>query len=288
MIDVIILNYNDAETTGGLVKKIESYNCIQRILIVDNCSTDDSIDKLSKLCSGKVLLRKMKRNGGYGYGNNHGIRFLKNFDNPDYILLANPDVLIEESSLLDLVSFMSSHKNYVIAAPFMLNAKKERMESTAFRVPTCWQYIFSMGVLYSKYIHPTRYKGITDVDYEYVDVDAVAGSLFMMDTNKFLKYGMYDERMFLYCEETVLGLKIKQSPYKMALLPRSSFVHNHSVSINKSIKSLVERHNILLRSKMYAIKNHYHASKIQMVVAVVVSLVSRIEFRMLAIVKSND
>ena len=45
----VILNFNDAETTAALVKRIQSYDCIRSVLVVDNCSTDDSLEKLNEL-----------------------------------------------------------------------------------------------------------------------------------------------------------------------------------------------------------------------------------------------
>ena len=45
----VILNYNDAETTEKLVKQIADYNVLHQIIVVDNASTDDSLERLKKL-----------------------------------------------------------------------------------------------------------------------------------------------------------------------------------------------------------------------------------------------
>ena len=68
---------------------------------------------------------------------------------------------------------------------------------------------------------------------------------------------MYDENIFLYCEETSLGLKMKQANYKTYLLTDETFVHHHSVSINKSIKSKVQQAKIMWDSRLYVLNKYY-------------------------------
>lgn len=77
----VILNYNDAETTEKLVMQIADYDVLHQIIVVDNASTDDSLERLRKLesdanasQSGKVRVISADHNGGYGSGNNLGVR----------------------------------------------------------------------------------------------------------------------------------------------------------------------------------------------------------------------
>ena len=81
MLGVVVLNYNDAETVEKNISKIRDYSVIDHIVIVDNSSTDNSYDRLKKLCSDRIDVVKTDRNGGYGYGNNFGIKYLiKNYN----------------------------------------------------------------------------------------------------------------------------------------------------------------------------------------------------------------
>ena len=74
----VILNYNDASTTLDLLRKIQHYKVLNYIVIVDNCSTDDSIEKIQQYVSNNIYLLKSSSNGGYGAGNNIGIRYAYN------------------------------------------------------------------------------------------------------------------------------------------------------------------------------------------------------------------
>ena len=78
----VILNYNDAETTEKLVKQLADYDVLHQIIVVDNASTDDSLELLGKLeldanasQRGNVRVISADHNGGYGSGNNLGVRY---------------------------------------------------------------------------------------------------------------------------------------------------------------------------------------------------------------------
>ena len=67
---LIVLNYNDAETTLEFVEMAKMCNAIDKIVVVDNCSTDYSLSKLTCLKSDKIDVIQTDKNGGYAYGNN--------------------------------------------------------------------------------------------------------------------------------------------------------------------------------------------------------------------------
>ena len=66
-IGIVILNYNDSETTIELLEKIKNYEILNLIVIVDNNSTDNSYKKLTKYENEKIKLIKTEKNKGYGY-----------------------------------------------------------------------------------------------------------------------------------------------------------------------------------------------------------------------------
>lgn len=97
MIGCVVLNYNDADTTLDLLKRIEPMEIIDQIVLVDNKSTDNSLERLKDQESNKVHVVCAKKNGGYGSGNNVGIEYLRKNYSCDYIIIANPDVIFDES-----------------------------------------------------------------------------------------------------------------------------------------------------------------------------------------------
>ena len=279
MIDVLTLNYNDSDTTISFVKQILGYESISNILIVDNHSTDHSIERLHEAFedSAKVIVIQAEYNGGYGSGNNIGIRYLSNHHS-DYILLCNPDVCVSEKTVLYMEKFMEQH-DYSIAAPFMCDKNGRRQYNSAFKIPTCLQYILSFEMLYSKLFHPCFYKDLCLTKEHVIDVDGVSGSLFIMRTKDMVADGMFDENIFLYAEEMVLSIKMKKANRRIALLADHSFIHNHSVSISKTFKSEVKKQKICLKSQLYVVKQYYRASGVIRLMAYLLAGISIIEHR---------
>lgn len=281
----VILNYNDKDTTQKLLFKIENYSIIERIVVVDNCSTDDSFEVLSKHNPSKVDVIKSDKNGGYGYGNNYGINYLCKYYNPTHILIANPDIQIEEDVLKRMLEVFEKDPEVAIVAPFMLNRDGKREPSTAWRLPTKYEYIFSSDLLVGHFLKPTFYPGLDQLTDEYREVDCVAGSLLMVDTALMLKYGMYDENVFLFGEETTMGFKLKKAGLKTILLIQDVFLHFHGVSINKAIESRIKKRRLMLASQQYILKTYLNASKLELLLSKVVNGISMLEFRALLMVR---
>lgn len=288
MIDILVLNYNDYETTNQFVEKVKQYKIINKILIVDNASTDDSYNELSQIVNDKIVLIKSQKNGGYGAGNNLGIDYLVQHSEADFILLSNPDVIIEEEAIKKTYEFMKSHPEYGLAAPFMCNPNHEKQYNSAFKIPKRMQYIFSFGLLFSKLFNVSFYKNLDKVKDAVVDVDGLSGSCFMMNKTVMHQYGMFDEKVFLYCEEIILSFKMKKANYKIGLLPNEYFIHNHSVSISKSFKTRVKRHKLLVKSKLYVIKHYYKANWFLYSIAWIIAKISIFETWLSALIKRNN
>ena len=75
-------------------------------------------------------------------------------------------------------------------------------------------------------------------------VDCVPGSLLMVDIACFLRAGGYDERVFLYEEEYILGQRLRKIGAKTALLTSVHYVHRHAASIGKSYRRALDRQKL--------------------------------------------
>lgn len=285
---VVVLNYNDSETTFKLITNIQNYSVINKIVIVDNCSTDDSYTKLLRLQSSKVDIIKSDRNGGYGYGNNYGINYLNKYYEPMYILISNPDIEVEEAVLEKMLSTFKEDDKIAVVAPFMLNRDGKKESGTAWSVPSKLQYILSAELLFGHFFKPSRYKGIekrSDVDK--MEVDCVAGSLLMVKSSLMKDYGMYDENIFLFGEETTLGCKFKKAGLKTILLLQDTFLHLHGISINRSINSKIEKRKLMLNSRLYILKQYLSANHFELLLAAIVYKLSILEYRIMLIIKGK-
>ncbi|MDR1550274.1 MAG: glycosyltransferase [Hungatella sp.] len=265
-ISCIILNYNDAETTISLVNSLVNYEILDSVVIVDNCSTDGSASRLQAIKAGKVHFISSEKNGGYGYGNNQGIRYAYETLHATHVLIANPDVKVTEECIQAMkASFLKISRLGVSAAVTMDGTGKVALSS--WRLNGLLGDLLDTGLITRRIFAPwlnDRPELKWDSKKEqYVYVDAVPGSLFMADIHALMECGLYDEEVFLYYEEKILGFQMKKKGYGTVLLLNQSYVHLHSVSINKNVKSILKKQALLHKSKLHYYKKYLGINRFQ-------------------------
>lgn len=257
-INCVILNYNDADTVLGLVEEIGGYLELDRIVIVDNASTDDSWEKLKGLKEGysHVDLLRSEKNGGYGAGNNLGVRYAVDTNLADYVLIANPDVKFSQECVKALAGVLKRHPELAVATALMEDQTFGEMKN-GWKLHGFWGELFAMGPVSRRaFGRILNYPESYFKDKKAVYVDAVHGSMLMVDGKKFLEVGGYDEGIFLYQEETVLASRLKENGYRTVLLLNQKYRHEHSVSISKSFKGQMERQKLRNASVLYYLKRY--------------------------------
>lgn len=283
----VILNYNDSDSVITLLNYIEKYEDLDYIVIVDNNSTDNSYEILKKSQSAKVHLLLADQNGGYGYGNNIGIKYSYNQLNADYILIANPDVIFTNHCVSQLKKVLLAKKECAISAAVPLKSNREKQNVISWRLPTIRQEIFSASLIFSKlFSSKISYDDDYYLNKEFCYVDVVQGAMLMVDAEKMVKYGMYDEDFFLYCEEQVLAKKFKNIGFKSILLLNVDYIHNHSVSINKTYKSAVKKRRLMFKSKLLYLKKYENINKMLYCFAIFFYRLALFEVWILSLIKN--
>ena len=224
----------------------------------------------------------------------YGIRFaydmcfahLRNEFHSEHVLICNPDVVISEKTILKLSDFLKKNNDYAVVAPRM-EIPNNRNSYSAFKNMNCFSFLMSVELFFSKIFSPMYLDVQQLISYEKVDVFSVAGSLFMVNLLKFQEDSIYDENIFLYYEEFVLGKECQKYNCKVALLPQISFLHNHSISISKTYKSILKKQRIYLRSYRYVVKKYFGGFWIAPCLSYVLSLVSLIEIYVWSLFKGR-
>lgn len=281
IVSCVILNYNDASTTISLVECIKDYTLLDYIVVVDNCSTDDSWGKLQSCKNDKVHVIQSPRNGGYGSGNNVGLRYSSEILKADYSIVANPDVQFDEECVEKLLQTLQEDSSSAV-----VSARQSNSPDCAWKNCSILQYILATSLIFEVWLkirfYPKKYfKG-----KDSVSVFAVPGSLLMVDLKKMLKYGMYDEEFFLYYEEPILAQKLADAGLKTVLRLDCSYVHNHHVSISKTYQRWSQQHVILLKSAEMFLRKYKNANALQMFFAKIWFTYTKIEFWLYDLYKS--
>lgn len=266
-INCVILNYNDADTVLGLVHEIGGYQALDQIVIVDNASTDDSVSKLEPLKNEKIHVLRAEKNGGYGSGNNLGVRYAVEQNGADYVLIANPDVKFSEGCIRSLAGILRRHPELAVATAKMDDMTYGELNN-GWKLHGFWGELLAMGPICMRLFKKLlSYPDTYFEDKKAVYVDAVHGSMLMVDGKKFLEVGGYDKGIFLYQEEAVLAKKMKDRGYRSLLVLDQTYRHEHSVSIKKSFKGQLERQKLRNTSVLYYMKQYHHIGPVKEAIA---------------------
>lgn len=274
MLDAIILNYNDYLTTKSLVERIKDYKSIDHIIVVDNCSNDGSFEQLKNLKNNKIEIIQTDRNGGYGYGNNFGMKYSRSKYNPDYYIICNPDVEFSNATVGNLINFLDVNTDYGMVAPTVMNNSFIASKTPHWEMPTSLDYALSFGVIISHSVHLKK-KNTSDIDGS-CQVDILPGSFFAVSAEAIHRCDYYDENQFLYAEEIVLAIKMKKNRYKLGILNNEYYIHHHSVSISKNYNR-VKKRKILNKSKYHVLSRYLDARWYELLVAKVLGFISLLE-----------
>lgn len=260
-ISCIVLNYNDPEHTIKLIKEIYTYKNIDNIVIVDNKSTDNSLEILRPCENEKITVISSDCNGGYGYGNNFGIRYSKNKLNSTHAIVANPDVVFSEEVVDDCLKAFDLNNNVCLSTCLQKDRYDDLINLLAWSLPSKKNLIFANEYLFRHTFF--KRKGVNVFGEDYMFVDCIPGSFFVVDIDKFLEIGGYNERMFLYNEENWLGYKFKEKGYLTVLITKKVYRHEHSVSIDKSIPSVSRQRKQLYNSTIVVLEDVFNVKSFE-------------------------
>lgn len=270
----IILNYNDAPTAMALALRIKDYECLDSIVVVDNRSTDDSWEQLKTLRgTDKIHVLRTEKNGGYGSGNQAGIDYAVKYLEADYAVIANPDIHVKPRCILRVKEALDGNDRAVMASARVLSPRGEDLLSYWTLLPL-WKDLLDTGLvtrrLFQPMLNTPSYRLRKAGDEGIRLVDAVPGSFFMLKLGILTPQELgdvFDRNIFLYYEEKALGQKFRRRGLSTLLVTDESYVHDHSVTIDKSVKRIVDKQSLLHKSKLYYYKEYLHAGPAKLAAA---------------------
>lgn len=230
----VILNWRTADMTRRATEAaLAAMEGIEgAITVVDNDSGDGSFEALSEAFAGHPRVRVLQsgRNGGYGAGNNHGIRAgLPDGSAPDYVYILNSDAFPAPDAIRILRDHLDSHPETGFAGS-LIHGPDDEPHHSAFRFPS------ALGELEAA----ARTGPVTKLLKRWVvapplpeathRVDWLAGASVMMRRTLLDRIGLFDETFFLYYEETDLCRQAARAGWPTVYVVESRVMHIGSVS----------------------------------------------------------
>ena len=232
----IVLNYRTPELTLRAVEAAlhEMQGLAGAITVVDNDSGDGSFDFLTRAVQergwSRVRVLQSGRNGGYGAGNNFGVRHgLPDGSPPDFVYILNSDAFPEPGAIRVLAEHLWTHPEVGFVGS-RLHGEDGEYHQTAFRFPTVFSEFEGAAMTGPISRLLQRYIVALPEPTEAQAVDWMAGASLMVRHRTFEEAGGFDERFFLYFEETDLCLRARREGWSAVYLPQSRVMHIGSVS----------------------------------------------------------
>ena len=257
-ISVIVVNYNVEffleQCLNSVKKALE--NVSGEVFVVDNNSIDGSVEMV-RLKFPEINLIANKDNRGFSKANNQAIEISQG----EYILLLNPDTVVEEDTFSKVISFMDNHPDAGGLGVRMLDGKGVFLPESKRGLPTptvAFYKIFGLSKLFPKSKKFGQYHLGHLNELETNEVDILSGAFMMMRKEALNKVGLLDETFFMYGEDVDLSYRIQKGGYKNYYFPETRIIHYKGESTKKSSVNYVfvfYRAMVIFAEKHFSQKN---------------------------------
>jgi GT2 family glycosyltransferase len=219
---IVVLNWNGIDDTEKCLDSLlrQTYNDF-KILVVDNGSIDDSLEKLRKIekKNENISLAVNKTNKGFAGGVNTGIRYAIKRDF-DAVALFNNDAVADENWLSELVKGLG-HKDTAIATGLLLHADGKTIDSTG-------DYYSTWGMPF-----PRNRGDKTEEAPESQYVFSASGGASLYRTSLFKEIGLFDENFFAYYEDVDISFRTQLTGQKIYYTNKAVAYHKQGATSQK-------------------------------------------------------
>ncbi|MBO7445861.1 MAG: glycosyltransferase [Bacteroidales bacterium] len=232
-LSIVIVNYNVCyfleQALHAVFKALQHVE--GEVFVVDNCSVDNSLAMLSeKFPQVKVIANQ--ENVGFSRANNQAIRMATG----EYVLLLNPDTVVEEDTFEKCLRFMDEHPDAGGLGVKMVNGKGEFLPESKRGIPYPSVAFFKLFGLSKIFPHSKKF-GAYHLSYldenEIHEVEVLSGAFMMLRKSVLDQIGLLDEDYFMYGEDIDLSYRILKGGYKNYYFPETRIIHYKGESTKK-------------------------------------------------------
>ena len=257
---MVILNYNDSENTKKMLNQVKDYECLDKIIVVDNCSTDNSLEELKKYETKKVIILENKKNKGYAHGNNLGLKYLEENTKCDLAIVSNPDIVVSESVIKELINDFKEDEHISFLGPKIL---ENGFINRGWKCPNFFTDLISNITFFHRLSNKMLKYPKEYYNQALTKVEVIHGCFMMGRIKDFKKVNYFDTHTFLYYEENILAKKAMIKNLETYVDNRVAVKHNLSLSVDKSLNK-VKKYKILKNSEFYYEREYNHLNKVGM------------------------
>ncbi|MFA5163067.1 MAG: glycosyltransferase family 2 protein [Patescibacteria group bacterium] len=238
----IIINYRTLDLSRNCLDSLFNYlpnDKSWEIILIDNCSNDDSAPRLKQKFQERLTFIQNDTNRGFAGANNQGAQIAKG----KYLFFLNSDTEIKENILPPLKQLLESKTEIGVLAPKVLNPEGKWQFGACGRQQT----------LKNLFLQNTKANWLRSKKADYWETDWVSGAALIIRRDVFMSIKGWDEKFFLYLEDTDLCLRTRKSGYLVVICPSASLIHYGG----KSPARQRSRRRYYYFSQNYFFKKHY-------------------------------
>jgi hypothetical protein len=247
LLSIIVISYKTTQITKNCIESIlkSSISVPYEIIIIDNASTDDTVEKLKALHLeySNVRIIENKENVGFAKANNQGAKLAQ----APHILLLNSDTLVLDNAIDKLYSFFKKHEQTMQ----FLGGKLFNNDKTA--QASCGPF-YSLPIIFGALFLKGDYWGLTRYSpNKTIEVDWISGACILTKKEYFEKIGGFDEKIFMYMDEIDLLYRAKQAGFRVWFYPEARFFHLGSASSSGKTYPILQ----VYRGFLYFYRKHH-------------------------------
>lgn len=240
-IGIVIVNYNVRHFLLHCLQSIKNSalkDLSLEIWVVDNASVDGAVGLVRKEFPDVNIITNEK-NIGFSAANNQAIAKMDS----KYILLLNPDTVIEEETLQKCHDFMESHYDTGALGVRMIDGTGKFLPESKRKIPDIWNSFCKLTYLSDLFPTSEFFSGY-NLGYlaedETHEIDVLCGAFMFIRQSVLKETGLLDEAFFMYGEDIDLSYRILKAGYKIYYYPETSIIHYKGESTKKSSLNYVK------------------------------------------------
>jgi len=241
--DVVIVNYNAGSMLSSCVASVIDQE-VRSVVVVDNASSDHSLDELREKFSSAPWLQIIKNNTNLGFAKacNLGARAT----NGRYLLFLNPDSTLEAGALKCLIANLQSHDNIAMVGGFLCGSDGLEQPGGRRIFPTPRRALIrALGLSRLGKVFPELFEDFLlhrePLPPSPVQVEAISGACMLVKREVVKTVGLWDEGYFLHCEDLDWCMRFRQAGWRIMFVPEAKVVH-HKGGCSHSRPIFVEWH----------------------------------------------
>jgi GT2 family glycosyltransferase len=228
----IVLFKNDAKVVAHAIHSFLSNTANADLYLIDNSPTDEL-----KYLAYDPRIKYFFQNSNIGFGSGHNIAIREIIDRSTYHLVLNPDVYFEGDVINSLYMFMEEHQEVGQVMPKVLYPDG-RIQHLCKLLPSPKTLIMRRFLNFLKaplkkenYLYELQFTGYNTI----MDVPFLSGCFMFLRTDALKKVGLFDERFFLYTEDTDLTRRIHKH-FRTVFFPNATIYHHHQRGSYKTLR----------------------------------------------------